>query len=101
MIGGVDQDRVFCEVEVVGATGSGDCAIAGFLAGLLKGQRPEEALTSAAAVGACNVEQADAVSGVPSWEEVQARIRPGWKRRDPTLSLPGWGTVRDGVWAGP
>ena len=64
-----------------GTTGAGDCTIAGFLAGLLKGLGPESALRGAVAVGACNVEQADATSGVPSWEAVQARIAAGWSKR--------------------
>lgn len=69
------------EVEVVGATGAGDAAIAGFLAALLRGLGPEDALTAAAAVGACNVEAADALSGVRTWEETWARIAAGWPRR--------------------
>lgn len=89
------------DVKVVGATGSGDCAIAGFLAGLLKGQRPEQALTSAAAVGAFNVERADAVSGVPSWNRLRSRISSGWKRRTPVIDLPHWRSEQNGVWIGP
>lgn len=67
--------------KVVGTTGSGDCTIAGFLAGVLKGLGPEECLRAAVAVGACSVEAADATSGVPGWNVVQRRIRKGW----PTL----------------
>ena len=41
-------------VDLVGTTGAGDCAIAGFFAGVLRGQEPEQALTSAvAAAGQC------------------------------------------------
>jgi sugar/nucleoside kinase (ribokinase family) len=68
-------------VEVAGTTGAGDCAIAGFLAGLLKGLALDEAATTAAAAGACCVEKVDATSGVPSWDALQKRIRSGWKRR--------------------
>jgi sugar/nucleoside kinase (ribokinase family) len=67
--------------EVVGTTGAGDATIAGFLAALLRGASPERALAIAAAVGACNVEAADAVSGVRSWEETLARIDAGWRVR--------------------
>ncbi len=70
------------EVGVVGATGAGDAAIAGFLAGLLRGLGPEDALTAAAAVGACNVEAADALSGIRTWDETWARITAGWPRRE-------------------
>lgn len=65
--------------KVVGTTGAGDCTIAGFLAGLLYGQSPEAAMDSATGSGACNVEAADAISGIPTWEALQARIANGWK----------------------
>jgi sugar/nucleoside kinase (ribokinase family) len=78
------------QVDVVGTTGSGDCTIAGFLAGWLAGLSPEAVMTGAVGVGACNVEQADSVSGIPSWETVQARITAGWPRRPIDIELPGW-----------
>jgi sugar/nucleoside kinase (ribokinase family) len=78
------------EVNVVGTTGSGDCTIAGFLAGLLKGLSPEQTVCSAVAVGACNVEAADAVSGVHPWDQVQARLGAGWARRSVQIDLGGW-----------
>ncbi|MBN1942465.1 MAG: carbohydrate kinase family protein, partial [Phycisphaerae bacterium] len=79
----------FC-VNVAGTTGSGDCTIAGVLAGLLKGLGPVETIIAGVAAGACNVEAPDAVSGVRSWDEMQARIAAGWARRDVTLPLDGW-----------
>ncbi len=66
--------------KLVGTTGSGDCTIAGFLTGLLKGLLPGEALELATAVGACSVEQADATSGVPRLDRVVERMQKGWKR---------------------
>jgi sugar/nucleoside kinase (ribokinase family) len=75
---------------LVGTTGAGDATIAGFLAGILRGQPVEAALISAVAVGACNVEAADALSGVRSWEETQARVQAGWKRQPLTIDAPGW-----------
>ncbi len=90
------------KVDVVGATGSGDCAIAGFLAGLLHGQSPEEATITAVAVGACNVERPDATSGVRTWEQVQERINSDWQRHKVTLNLAGWrADTKKGVWFGP
>jgi sugar/nucleoside kinase (ribokinase family) len=77
-------------VRVVGTVGAGDATTAGLLAGLLRGQSAEEALTSAVAVGACNVEAADATSGVRSWEETQGRIALGWPRLDAHVAAPGW-----------
>jgi sugar/nucleoside kinase (ribokinase family) len=88
--------------DLVGTTGAGDCAIAGFLTGLLNHLSPEAVLTGAVAVGACNVEAADAVSGVPSWEVVQKRIKVGWAQIPLTLKLPGWGwDVGQRLWLGP
>jgi sugar/nucleoside kinase (ribokinase family) len=78
------------EVKVAGTTGSGDCTIAGFLTALLYGLSPEEAATAGVAVGACNVEQPDATSGVPGWRQVQERIQEGWPRRPISVALPGW-----------
>ena len=88
--------------NLVGTTGAGDCAIAGFLAGVLAGRAPEAVLTDAVAVGACNVEAADAVSGVPSWEAVQRRVQAGWAQMPVTLKLPGWGwDKQQRFWVGP
>jgi sugar/nucleoside kinase (ribokinase family) len=67
-------------VNVVGTVGSGDCTIAGFLAALLRDLAPEEAARMAVAVGACNVEAADALSGVRTWEETTARVASGWEQ---------------------
>ena len=69
------------QVDVIGTTGSGDAAIAGFLAALLRDLGPEEVLTLALAVGACNVEASDALSGIRSWDETLERIEAGWPRR--------------------
>lgn len=90
------------QVKVAGTTGAGDCAYAGLLAGLLYGQSIEAVLLSAAATGACSVERADATSGVPHWDAVQARLRAGWAHHPLALSLPGWRKNGAGtVWYGP
>jgi len=65
-------------VDVAGTTGAGDCAIAGLLAALLRGEGPTKAAAAATAVGACCVEAVDATSGIPSWAEVDARVNGGW-----------------------
>jgi sugar/nucleoside kinase (ribokinase family) len=74
----------------VGTTGAGDSAVAGFLAAFLRNRSPTETVTMAAAVGACNVEAADAVSGIRSWEETVARIEAGWPRQKLEFESPGW-----------
>ncbi|MCS7041080.1 MAG: PfkB family carbohydrate kinase, partial [Anaerolineae bacterium] len=83
----------------VGATGSGDATIAGFLAGLWRGLSAEEAVTAAVAVGACNVEAADTLSGLRPWEETMARVAAGWERHPLVLTAPGWEWLPDrGLW---
>ncbi len=69
------------QVRVVGTTGSGDATIAGFLSGLLRGLPPTDTMTMAVAVGACNVEATDALSGIRSWDDTRARVQSGWPRR--------------------
>ncbi len=78
------------KVDVVGTTGSGDSTIAGFLSALLRDMSPQAALTAAVAVGACNVEAADALSGIRPWEETLRRVASGWERRPLSLDAPGW-----------
>ncbi len=69
------------QVEVAGTTGAGDAAYAGLLAALLRGQAPAACARWACAVAACNIEAADATSGVQSWEATAARLAAGWDSR--------------------
>lgn len=78
------------QTTVVGTTGAGDSAVAGFLAALLRDLTPTESATMAAAVGACNVEAADALSGVRSWAETWNRVQAGWPRQQIEFDSPGW-----------
>ena len=90
------------QVNVVGTTGSGDATIAGFLSALLRDLSPEEALTAAVAVGACNVEAADALSGIRPWEETLRRVKDGWARHPLTVQARGWRfEASHQVWVGP
>ena len=87
------------QVEVVGTTGAGDATIAGFLSGLLRDLPPLQVMAAAVGVGACDVEAADATSGIRSWEETLGRSAAGWPQHSLYLSAPGW--ARDdasGVW---
>jgi sugar/nucleoside kinase (ribokinase family) len=87
------------KTSVVGTTGAGDATIAGFSAALLRGNSPESCLTMACAVGACNVEAADALSGVRSWEETLLRVQGGWLRNELPLAQAGWEKdAFTGVW---
>jgi sugar/nucleoside kinase (ribokinase family) len=73
------------QVEVAGTTGAGDAAYAGLIVALLRGLSPMDAAQWACAVGACCVEAADAVSGIRSWVETEARMGAGWPTRIETL----------------
>jgi sugar/nucleoside kinase (ribokinase family) len=90
------------QVQVVGTTGAGDSTIAGFLAALLRGLSAAEAVTAAVAVGACNVEAADSLSGVRSWEETWDRVHSGWRRHELKLHDAGWTwDASHQLWSGP
>lgn len=78
------------QADFVGAAGSGDATIAGFLAALLRGLSPTAAVTMAVAVGACNVEAADTLSGIRTWSQTEERIAAGWPRHPMSLDAPGW-----------
>ena len=71
----------FIPDTLVGTTGAGDATIAGFLTALLRGVSPERALTIASAVGACNVEAADALSGVRSPQNQRTSYGPQQERQ--------------------
>ena len=75
------------DVKVVGTTGAGDCAYAGFLAALWSDLSPIEIVRFACAVGACNVEAHDAISSILSWSDTHARIKAGWQTSDLELDI--------------
>jgi len=77
-------------VNVVGTTGSGDSTIAGFLSAVLRGFGAAQAIVAATAVGACNVEAADSLGGLRSWDATMQRIGAGWQRQESKLDSPGW-----------
>jgi sugar/nucleoside kinase (ribokinase family) len=90
------------QVDVVGTTGAGDCAIAGFIAGIVRDQSPDDALCSGVAAGGANVEAADAASGVPPWTALQARVSAGWGKLPLSIDTSGWlYDDRRGLWVSP
>jgi len=90
------------QVEVAGTTGAGDATIAGLLSALLRGMSAEEALVAAVAVGACNVEAADALSGILPWSETMRRVENGWPRHNLSIDSPGWQyNPQLQIWNGP
>jgi hypothetical protein len=87
---------------VVGTTGSGDTSIAGFLSGLLHHDTLDDALTMGVAVGACNVEASDSLSGLQTWEETRQRVQMGWAQLPLSVDSPGWRwDSSKKMWTGP
>ena len=74
----------------VSALGAGDCAIAGFLAALLRGVSLAEALRYSTAVGAQNVRVPDAVSGTKSWRQTSSEIRGKPAKAKVSLEMNSW-----------
>lgn len=66
------------KVDVVGTTGAGDSAYAGFLTAIYRGLDCESCVQFACAVGACNVEVFDSTNGVLSWDETTKRLSMDW-----------------------
>lgn len=64
---------------VLCGTGAGDTSIAAFLAAVLENKIPSQCVALAAAEGACAVTAYDALTGLKSLKELEARIASGWK----------------------
>jgi sugar/nucleoside kinase (ribokinase family) len=82
-----DEWNGFCGFEksykidrVLSGTGAGDTCIAAFLASILEGAGPKEAMENAAATGALCCMSVDAVSGLPKLSDVRNRINAGWEK---------------------
>ncbi len=69
----------FMADQVLSGTGAGDTSIAAFLMGAATGRSVEQCAALAAAEGACAVTAYDALSGLKTLEELEARIGSGWK----------------------
>lgn len=61
-------------------TGAGDTSIAAFLMSVLRGKGLKAAVEMAAGAGACCVSAYDALSGIPSYEALEDKIRQGWEK---------------------
>lgn len=70
--------RAFRADHLVSANGAGDAAVAGFLAGILRGHSLEESVRLGAASGACSVGGYDAVGSLLPIRALMEKIRDGW-----------------------
>lgn len=84
------------------ATGSGDSAIAGFLAAMLRGMPIARAAVTATAAGWQNVQVLDAVSGARTWEETCEVVARRLPHIDAGIQDPGWNWDDEyRIWVGP
>ncbi|MBQ9563603.1 MAG: carbohydrate kinase family protein [Lachnospiraceae bacterium] len=66
---------------VKSGVGAGDASIGAFLCAVLRGFPVRRCLQYAAGAGCGCVEQYDSLSGVPTFEEMDARMAAGWKKQ--------------------
>ena len=74
-------ERSFVPEAVVSGTGAGDAAIGAFLTALMRGYPLKWCLHLAAAEGACCVAALDALSGLKTLDDLEAKINGGWARQ--------------------
>jgi sugar/nucleoside kinase (ribokinase family) len=91
---------VYREKKFVGALGSGDSAIAGFLSAFVRGLTLESCLRYANAAGSMNVTVPDGLSWNKGFGALTRRINAGWKTKDLKIDEKGWKKER-GFWVGP
>ncbi|MDZ7288775.1 MAG: carbohydrate kinase family protein [candidate division KSB1 bacterium] len=91
---------VYQEEKFVGALGSGDAAIAGFLAAFVWNHSIESCLRYANAAGSMNVTVPDGLTWNKGFDDLTRRIQAGWKTKDLKIDEEGWYQDR-GFWVGP
>ena len=91
---------VYQEEKFVGALGSGDSAIAGFLSGFVRGLTLESCLRYANAAGSMNVTVPDGLSWNKGFDDLTRRIQGGWQTKELKIDEKGWKQERE-FWVGP
>jgi len=91
---------VYQEEKFVGALGSGDSAIAGFLSSFVWNHTIESCLRYANAAGSMNVTVPDGLTWNKGFDDLTKRIESGWKTKDLEIDEDGW-THERGFWVGP
>ncbi len=74
-------ERSYTPNKVISATGAGDTTIAAFLTAMLNDYPLEDCIHLASATGASCVEAYDALSGLKTFEELNRKIKSGWKKQ--------------------
>ena len=74
-------ERSYLPSGVLSGTGAGDTSIAAFLTAMLEGRTPENCLQLSAATGTSCVESYDALGGLKSFDELEAKINAGWQKQ--------------------
>ena len=75
-------EKSYVPERLLSGTGAGDTSIAAFLTAILDGYSPEQTMHLAAATGASCVAAYDALSGLKTFDELEAKIAAGWKKND-------------------
>lgn len=91
---------VYQEEKFVGALGSGDSAIAGFLSAFVREYTIESCLRYANAAGSMNVTVPDGLTWNKGFDDLTRRIKSGWKTKEPKIDEIGWKKERE-FWIGP
>ena len=91
---------VYQEEKFVGALGSGDSAIAGFLSAFVWHHTIESCLRYANAAGSMNVTVPDGLTWNKGFADLTKRIESGWKTKDLEINEDGW-KRNSGFWVGP
>jgi len=91
---------VYQEEKFVGALGSGDAAIAGFLSAFVWNHSIESCLRYANAAGSMNVTVPDGLTWNKGFEDLTRRIEAGWKTKALDINEAGW-KWENGFWVGP
>jgi sugar/nucleoside kinase (ribokinase family) len=91
---------VYEEEKFVGALGSGDSAIAGFLSAFIRSNSVENCLRYANAAGSMNVTVPDGLSWNKGYDDLTRRIKAGWKTKELKIDEAGWKKEHE-FWIGP
>ncbi|MBN1560238.1 carbohydrate kinase family protein [candidate division KSB1 bacterium] len=91
---------VYQEEKFVGALGSGDSAIAGFLSAFVRDHTIESCLRYANAAGSMNVTVADGLTWNKGFDDLTRRIQAGWQTKEMKIDEKDWAYKRQ-FWVGP